>query len=445
MLTMIEKNNSSNDCENGYERRSVKELVKFFNEKDNLHVHNFTIRDACRRTNLSTGHHHKEIEGRGCLEVRCDRGVNGSAACDDKQIENNEEKIGPEEETINKESVVKTYEQRTKATSDETAIALKGCKLSKLYEKNLNEMLIFSELKTTNVQHIKLTKKKKISVSNRKIVRCNTCSDSQNVKKEKRMCKKSVKRSTEKRVTVLDKDFIEYEKLCKFEKWRLAVYCMGNLRKMAIRENFFVKSFNFLLQLFKLHDFPRIKSDCVSPMIFSLINHLKMHGQREIGIFRLSGRLTNVQMVLNKIKAGQDVNLSTYPVRDIVSLLKIYVRNNLDGICTRNVTKILLNIFQRNTDTINKSLKYLPFIFYGDRRKLIISLFELFDEISSCEFHNKMSRQMLIRCTAPTFFSTVKVLDLSIVPTQIRVVETLSKLNFKYVPRDLYEKAMKCI
>ncbi|ELA46048.1 hypothetical protein VCUG_02466 [Vavraia culicis subsp. floridensis] len=447
MLSTIGRNCLLNDPGSRYERKSVKELVQFFNEKDNSDKGKCAILSVCKKEKLRGSLNCTEIKREEPLGVHHEGIREKMAQSGDKHVKSKQtyidRKVKDNKRTTCSENVDKIRKQKTAVIYDETIAALRSSKLSMLYEKRLDEMLIFNELKITNVQQVKLSRKKKIQVSNRKIMRYNTCSMLQADRVTDGICTGKEKKAIQRHLDRLKNDCIEYEKLDKFEKWQLAVYCMAKLRKMAINENVFLKSFNFILRLFKLYDVAQPKLDGVNPVIFNLINHLKIHGQKEVGIFRLSGRLQNVQVVINKIKEQQKINPSTYAARDIVSLLKIYIRNDLDGVCTKDITKVLLSIFHRNGQVINSSLKYLPFIFYGDRRKLLVSIFELFDEISDCEFHNKMNRQKLIHCTAPTFFSTVEVLNLSIVSTQIKIVETLGRLDFKYVPKDLYKKAMR--
>lgn len=236
-------------------------------------------------------------------------------------------------------------------------------------------------------------------------------------------------------------DFVDYDALNRPDKLKLAIYCTYKLKNITAKRKTITESFN-LLRLFISCKTTHNKKKQVNPEIFNLIKHLKIHGQKEFGIFRVSGRFSSVKNAIERIRNGKSINLPCYSTRDLVSLLKYLIRQDLDGVCTQSITKILLDVFTCDVKTINECLPYIPFIMYGERRKLMLSIFQLFENIAQCEFHNQMNWHKLVICTAPTFFSTKIPMSLKTVQVQIKALNFMRKLSFKEVPKCLLDDAI---
>lgn len=169
------------------------------------------------------------------------------------------------------------------------------------------------------------------------------------------------------------------------------------LLKQESREKLVPRS--FLLELFFCHRTPDVLEKDISPTFFSLVNYLEANGTETVGIFRREGikqvYRDIVWSIMSFDKAGYNTasvyDFTPYPILELASALKFYIREVLDGLFDyRLMRKALDAIVQNDKQQASSCCRYLMFSLSRSQREFFIILKSMLWSIVEKKEINKM-------------------------------------------------------
>lgn len=238
-------------------------------------------------------------------------------------------------------------------------------------------------------------------------------------------------------------EYVRYRNLNYEEQYWLAVYCV---RKMLGILSF--KKQRMLTNLKKIETFllgekfSYFSKEKVNPFIFDVIKYFRVHGIRVQGLFRLPGKLSIYSKMLEELREGKKIALEEYNIRDVASFFKAYIREELNGIIIPSIINTVYECFAVESSKVKDEIsQYIPFVFLGDRRKLLLEILSLYHLLAKNREVTNMNINNLAICSAPSFFPKQVITDYQVVVKQIQVIENLFNLDFEHVPISLIEKS----
>jgi len=138
-----------------------------------------------------------------------------------------------------------------------------------------------------------------------------------------------------------------------------------------------------------------------------------------------------------------DVDFNNYEMFDLCCSLKYYFREIKDGILPEMITKALYYAFLNDKQKDLKMLsKYLRGSLYGERKKFLSEILDLYRTVDKFKYYNMMGIDNLLICSMPSFFPNVPIVPkkIEIVSVMRLVIESLIvEVDSKY-PEFLIEK-----
>ncbi|ELA47412.1 hypothetical protein VCUG_01063 [Vavraia culicis subsp. floridensis] len=239
-------------------------------------------------------------------------------------------------------------------------------------------------------------------------------------------------------------EYIKYVDLSRDEQYWLAMHCIRTLLQMkSKKKNALFMIIEKIEKMFLDEDLNYIPRETVDSRIFELLDHFEVCGTSCIGFLRLPGKTDVYHKMLEQMKGPTKIDFGRYEMRDNCSLFKLYMRKELKGIIYPCLAPTLYYLHDRNRrDELCKIKKYLPFVFVGLRRRLLLRILHLYRKISENEEVTKMNIRSLVVCSTPSFFPAYDT-NMSLPAKQVKIFESLFDMQFKYVSRDLLDESWK--
>ncbi|XP_033827822.2 protein FAM13A isoform X3 [Periophthalmus magnuspinnatus] len=137
-----------------------------------------------------------------------------------------------------------------------------------------------------------------------------------------------------------------------------------------------------------------------------MVEHLRSHGLKQEGLFRLNGNVRVVQMLKRRLESGEDVDLtSESDVSTVASLLKLYLRELPQALINSTVQQALLQHYQDFGDNgscsdIRDLLLRLPVVHLS----LLRYLLHFLTEVDRNHKENRMTAHNLATVFGPSVF-----------------------------------------
>lgn len=143
----------------------------------------------------------------------------------------------------------------------------------------------------------------------------------------------------------------------------------------------------------------------VNPKIYDLINHITQLCHHAPHLFRTPCIRENYKTLLNKIRNNEEVDFREFTAVDNVSALKMYIREDLDGLLSVKTTKVifksLLKMAAEGEDILIKHGKYF---IAKDRLVLLYKILCMFVKISDNFYKTKCRYDELVAILIPYIF-----------------------------------------
>ncbi|ELQ76131.1 putative Rho GTPase-activating protein domain, Rho GTPase activation protein [Trachipleistophora hominis] len=239
-------------------------------------------------------------------------------------------------------------------------------------------------------------------------------------------------------------EYIKYIDLSNEEQYWLAMHCIRTLLRMKTKKkNTLLMIIDRIEKIFLDEDLNFIPQETVDTRIFDLLDHFEAYAPSSIGFLRLPGKKDVYHRLLDLMNEPAEIDFSKYEMRDNCSFFKLYIREKLKGIIYPCLASSLYYFYDRNRkDELCKIKKYLPFVFIGHRRKLLLRILHLYRKIGNNEEITKMSIRSLVVCSTPSFFPASDA-NVALPAKQVKIFESLFDMQFKYVSRDLLDESEK--
>jgi cobalamin biosynthesis Mg chelatase CobN len=123
------------------------------------------------------------------------------------------------------------------------------------------------------------------------------------------------------------------------------------------------------------------------------------------GLFRLSGSASRIQDLKNTVDAGHPVNLAgVTDVHEVAGLLKLYLRELPDPICTFALYPKFLHVQTEMNENYATAVKGVIQALPADHKNLLECLLKLITKVSTFSEKNKMTPTNLSIVFAPNIF-----------------------------------------
>lgn len=230
--------------------------------------------------------------------------------------------------------------------------------------------------------------------------------------------------------------YVNYYDLNYEEQYWLAVYCVRKIVKILPTKKRRVLNNLRKIEIFLLGEkFSYFSKEKVNPFIFEVLSYFRAHGVLVQGLFRLPGKLSIYNKMLHNLREGKKIILEEYNIRDVASFFKAYIREDLNGIIVPSIIETIYECFTSDSYKIKDEVsQYLPFVFLGDRRELLMQILSLYKLLAANKDTTNMNITNLAICSAPSFFPKQVITDYQVVVKQIQVIENLFGLDYKHVP-----------
>ncbi|ELQ73931.1 putative Rho GTPase-activating protein domain, Rho GTPase activation protein [Trachipleistophora hominis] len=230
--------------------------------------------------------------------------------------------------------------------------------------------------------------------------------------------------------------YAKYNDLSYEEQYWLAVYCVRKIVKILPAKKRRVLNNLRKIETFLLGEkFSYFSKEHVHPFMFEVLAYFREHGVRVQGLFRLPGKLSIYNKMLQDLREGRRIVLKDYNIRDVASFFKAYIREDLNGIIVPSIIETIYECFTSDSYKIKDEVsQYLPFVFLGDRRELLMQILGLYKLLAANKDTTNMNITNLAICSAPSFFPKQVITDYQVVVKQIQVIENLFGLDYKHVP-----------
>lgn len=167
----------------------------------------------------------------------------------------------------------------------------------------------------------------------------------------------------------------------------------------------------------------KLSADISQHYWFYLLNLEKKFENMEIDVDALDDDPAFLGMIeKNDLPLTFKIDPAEFDIRDVISVLKKQIQFDFRGLFTDEQANLLFKIFEKKEKAQKEQpievaeetempehqkecLKYIPFIFTGERRQIVTKLFALFRKIDSLKSHTRMSVKDLSICTISLFFS----------------------------------------
>lgn len=229
---------------------------------------------------------------------------------------------------------------------------------------------------------------------------------------------------------------VNYYDLNYEEQYWLAVYCVRKIVKILPAKKRRVLNNLRKIETFLLGEkFSYFSKEKVNPFIFEVLSYFRAQGVLVQGLFRLPGKLSIYNKMLRDLREGKKIILEEYNIRDVASFFKAYIREDLNGIIVPSIIETIYECFTSDSYKIKDEVsQYLPFVFLGDRRELLMQILSLYKLLAANKDTTNMNITNLAICSAPSFFPKQVITDYQVVVKQIQVIENLFGLDYKHVP-----------
>jgi len=145
-------------------------------------------------------------------------------------------------------------------------------------------------------------------------------------------------------------------------------------------------------------------SNKTTPLIFEeCISFLHAQGPSTEGIFRLSGGQAAMEELKRKWDAGHVITFQGCDVHDVAGLLKTFIRELPDPLCTSQLYPTWVTCMSVNSDTL-QNIKIIIQQLPRTNLEMMRSLFKLLHDIALHKDQNKMVPSNLSVCWAPNIF-----------------------------------------
>lgn len=230
---------------------------------------------------------------------------------------------------------------------------------------------------------------------------------------------------------------IKYEHLTAIDQERLSLYSIKKINTLC-QEPGFRLLFRKLGGLIGKSQ-PSSQDCVVSPQIYKVIDHIRENGLEHRGIFRITGNSSVYREIVSRIARNKTVECSRYAIDDLASALKAYIREVVGGIIPESICDCLIKIYKgRDHEQAERAKVYLPFVFCGERRTLLLKVVRLFRDLDEKSSVNLMPVSNLV-CVMPcAFFPKSFCLDYKTAMVMSEVLKELIVLNYDTLPASLY-------
>ncbi|KAM0678514.1 Dynein light chain Tctex-type [Binucleata daphniae] len=208
------------------------------------------------------------------------------------------------------------------------------------------------------------------------------------------------------------KDYVEYLSLSEEEKMKLAVFCCKKIRAMR-KKGWIKKTIGWVRNVFSpKKDSYYCGKKVVNKSFYNLQDLILKDAKNKNKIFRKSFDDSNAEEILNSMLSAQPCNFDGYSTYDLVGMYKWYIRNVLNGLLPESITKALLevgakNIFkQDNYEQYKDVIKYLVFAIPEEHKRILKSIFAIFESVENNYNITEMDIKSLIICIAPSIFDS---------------------------------------
>uniref|UniRef100_A0A6B2LLC0 Rho-GAP domain-containing protein n=1 Tax=Arcella intermedia TaxID=1963864 RepID=A0A6B2LLC0_9EUKA len=120
------------------------------------------------------------------------------------------------------------------------------------------------------------------------------------------------------------------------------------------------------------------------------------------GIFRLSASVEDVYLLKHQWDTGHDVPFVGDFCHEATNLLKLYIRELPEPLCTKDLLPAWNSVFNSPSpeDQLKDTIAKLP----ATNRSILRSITGMLKKVSECSEHNRMNAENLARVWAPNIF-----------------------------------------
>ncbi|KAJ3449124.1 gtpase-activating protein bem3 [Anaeramoeba flamelloides] len=148
-------------------------------------------------------------------------------------------------------------------------------------------------------------------------------------------------------------------------------------------------------------------SDDIPLVVKRTIENLKKRALKSEGLFRVPGSVSEIKELKQKYNNGEDPDLDEYDLNSVASLLKRFLRDLPEPLCTFDLYDIFLasaviNVRESRNMMLKKILGEMPLI----HKNLLMELCTFLKEVASFEQYNKMGPDNLSLVFSPNLLRT---------------------------------------
>jgi len=204
-----------------------------------------------------------------------------------------------------------------------------------------------------------------------------------------------------------DKTFKQYRRTKKADPSGRDVFRGWNSKTCVVHPNYPISSHQ---QIFGVHLETLMKhptnANKTIPLIFEeCIIFLQTEGPNTEGIFRLSGGQSSMEELKRSWDGGHVMNFKGCDVHDVAGLLKTFIRELPDPLCTTHLYNNWVTCMNIQSHDILQNIKNIIQQLPRTNHEMMRSLFKLLHEIALHKDTNKMVPGNLSVCWAPNIFS----------------------------------------
>ncbi|KAG0442448.1 hypothetical protein DMUE_0262 [Dictyocoela muelleri] len=164
----------------------------------------------------------------------------------------------------------------------------------------------------------------------------------------------------------------------------------------------------------KLYEFLTCRSCCgfetentnsINPVIYKLVDYLNQNYSTSPHLFKTKDLREDYKKILEMIRKNEQIDFDEFTAVDIVSALKMYLREEIDGFLDVKMTRVifesLIEMDKKGEEIIRQNGKM---VIVRDRLLLLFKVLTLFIKISGNYFKTGCKYNELVEVIAPYFF-----------------------------------------